>query len=247
MTLRATALVLLFQLSPAGLAQDAEDWIAACARISSTGDRILCLENALRGTPPSEAAVGESGTEEVADILAETPAVEQTEAETGAVIVNEPIADATTANEPIADEPIADEPIADEPIANETSGTASATIEVPAETPADASTTVEDVSPPTAPAVELGAEQVAKREDIDKEQVRVSASIVQHQLVGTGRLRLTLDNGQVWQQTGDDDDRIARRLRGREQIPVEMWQSRSGGYRMYLVDLDRTLRVRRIR
>ena len=95
--------------------------------------------------------------------------------------------------------------------------------------------------------VVLGEEQVARRNNEEEESVRISARIVEHRLVGTGRLRLTLDNGQVWQQTGDDDDRIARRIRDSTNIAVEMWQSRSGGYRMHLVDINRTLRVRRIR
>jgi hypothetical protein len=103
-----------------------------------------------------------------------------------------------------------------------------------------------DVASP-APEPELGAEQVARQNDVEEEQVTINASIVEHTLVGTGRLRLTLDNGQVWQQTGDDDDRVARRIRGQTDIAIEMWQSRSGGYRMHLLEADRTLRVRRIR
>ena len=95
--------------------------------------------------------------------------------------------------------------------------------------------------------VELGAEQLERDDEVEEEQVRVAAKIVDHALVGTGRLRFTLNNGQVWQQTGDDDDRIARRIRGQTDIDIEMWQSRSGGYRMLLIEQDRVLRVRRIR
>ncbi len=66
-------------------------------------------------------------------------------------------------------------------------------------------------------------------------------------MVGTGRLRFTLDNGQVWQQTGDDDAGINRKLRHYESVHAEMWQARSGGYRIYLVPIDRTVRVRRLK
>ena len=45
------ACVLLILAVPAA-ADDAEDAIAGCARLASTGDRILCLENALRELSP---------------------------------------------------------------------------------------------------------------------------------------------------------------------------------------------------
>lgn len=47
--------LLALSLSVNAGAQDADDAIAACARISSTGDRILCLETALRSQPAPEA------------------------------------------------------------------------------------------------------------------------------------------------------------------------------------------------
>jgi len=172
----------LFMAMPI-LASDADDTIAACARLASTGDRILCLEDALRSLDSTEATDSENPAEEMSAAIPE--------------------------------------------------------IEYEVLVAADA---VAESAPPA----ELGAEQVARQNDVEEEQVRINAKIVDHTLVGTGRLRLTLDNGQVWQQTGDDDDRIARKIRGQTDIDVEMWQSRSGGYRMLLVDIDRTLRVRRL-
>lgn len=47
--------LLALSLSVTAGAQNADDAIADCARISSTGDRILCLETALRSQPAPEA------------------------------------------------------------------------------------------------------------------------------------------------------------------------------------------------
>jgi hypothetical protein len=145
----------------------------------------------------------------------------------------------TPREEPPAPPPPAATPDADE----SSSGTSAVTV------PAEVETATDPVPPPRRQQenVALGEEQVARRNDEEEESVRVSARILEHGLVGTGRLRFTLDNGQIWQQTGDDDDRIARRIRNSTDIAVEMWQSRSGGYRMHLVEINRTLRVRRIR
>lgn len=181
-------------------ASETEDIIAECARIASTGDRILCLESALRQLAP--AAEGEA-----------VAALPDLAPERAAAAVAE-----TTATMP---------------------ATAGKKGSVEASAPAPVASAGEE-------APELGAEQVARQNDVEEETVRVSARIVDHELVGTGRLRLTLDNGQVWIQTGDDDDRIARKIRGETDIPVEMWQSRSGGYRMHLPGIDRTMRVRRL-
>jgi hypothetical protein len=193
--------------APAIAAANVDDAIAECARISSTGDRILCLEDALRQlSPATESAVIPEVDDEV--LVAED--TESTRSGAGHT--------ATAAGAAVA------AAIANQPAAEATS------------------TLATNESQP-----ELGAEQVARQNGVDEEEIRISAAIVEHTLVGTGRLRLTLDNGQIWQQTGDDDDRIARRIRGETDIAVEMWQSRSGGYRMHLLELDRTLRVRRIR
>ena len=95
---------------------------------------------------------------------------------------------------------------------------------------------------------DLGDEQMSRRDDHeDDDPGRVDANIIAHELVLTGRLRLTLDNGQVWQQTTDDDRNTARYLRGEDSVAIEIWKGRSGGYRMYLVPFDRTLRVKRLK
>lgn len=193
-------------------ASEADDAIAACARIAATGNRILCLEDALRKLSPADAAIT-------------MPA-----ADAGVLVAGDaeivPAGSNSSAPDTVKDVGAAD-----------VVGATTAATSVASEAGPELSK----------PQIELGAEQVARQNDEEEDQVRIIASIVEHTVVGTGRLRMTLDNGQVWQQTGDDDDRVARRLRGQTDIAVEMWQSRSGGYRMHLLEVDRTLRVRRIR
>ncbi|MCP5145636.1 MAG: hypothetical protein H6978_12585 [Gammaproteobacteria bacterium] len=60
-----------------------------------------------------------------------------------------------------------------------------------------------------------------------------------------GLLEIELDNGQVWRQISGDAARV--RLTSTEPQAVEMWSSWAGGYRMRLVDSERTLRVERLR
>jgi len=198
-------------------AAEVDDAIAACARISSTGDRILCLEDALRRLSPRDAPTALLEADEEEPVADEAASLTAGAGEVQPDSMPERV-DASDSTALAAD--------------------AAVSRSVP-EVVADAAE--------SAPQIELGAEQVARQNNVEEEQVRITASIVEHALVGTGRLRLTLDNGQVWQQTGDDDDRIARRIRGQENIAVEMWQSRSGGYRMHLLEADRIMRVRRIR
>ena len=214
-------LALLLQ-APVIAAQGANDVIAECARISSTGDRILCLEDALRQMSaadlPSTAAEPET-TVSAADAADPNSAADGAGLDAASTAGAAAVAGAATEN-----------------AANTAAQNSSPATQEASRVP---------VSPATEP--ELGAEQVARQNDVEQEQVIIGATIVEHTLVGTGRLRLTLDNGQVWQQTGDDDDRVARKIRGQTDIAIEMWQSRSGGYRMHLLEADRTLRVRRIR
>ena len=198
-------------------AAEVDDAIAACARISSTGDRILCLEDALRRLSPPDAPTALLEADEEEPVADEAASLTAGGGEEQPDSMPERV-DASDSTALAAD--------------------AAVSRSVP-EVVADAAE--------SAPQIELGAEQVARQNNVEEEQVRIKAAIVEHALVGTGRLRLTLDNGQVWQQTGDDDDRIARRIRGQENIAVEMWQSRSGGYRMHLLEADRIMRVRRIR
>lgn len=199
------------------VAADNEDAIARCAKIASVGERILCLENALRRAPGDSDRV--SYTDEMP-----TPEAITVGPESGA---------------------------ADLAVAGAESAVTTAVRDV--EEPASEELVPEispDVSvPSTASAAnELGAEQVAARNDSnDPTATRVNANIVAFDVVGTGRLRFRLDNDQIWQQIGDDHMNLSRKLRGADIVPVEMWRSRFGGYRMRIKSIDRIVRVKRLK
>jgi len=199
------------------VAADSEEAIARCAKIASVGDRILCLENALRR------ASGDSNRDSDTDELP-TPEAVTVEPESGAA----DLAVADTKSEVTTDVRDVEE---------------TASEEVAPEISPDVS-----LSSTASPANELGAEQVAKRNDSnDPTATRVNANIVAFDVVGTGRLRFRLDNDQIWQQIGDDDMNLTRKLRGADIIPVEMWRTRFGGYRMRIKSIDRIVRVKRLK
>lgn len=202
-----------FALSAAASAADPEAQIAACARIASVGDRILCLENALR---------------EASGVAIPRPPANADRKAADPTVVSEANEKPPVPADMATNAPAAASTMASLTLVNETGNAADVTA---ARMPED-----------------LGAEQVAnKGSAADQVEVRVNANIKRVDLVGTGRIRFTLDNGQIWQQTGDDDDRIYQRIRGEAATPVEMWQSRSGGYRMHVPSIDRTVRVRRLK
>lgn len=98
----------------------------------------------------------------------------------------------------------------------------------------------------SAAATGLGAEQVAVREQRDREAPTVmTAAVVGHQVVGYMQLQVELDNGQIWRQAQSEDpwDDIL------DDLPeqVEISASRFGGYRMKLVGQNRTMQVDRVR
>ncbi len=206
--------------SAPAVAEEPEEAIARCARIATVGDRLLCLENALRTSSRSSGETVHAEAEELPEVDDEA---------------------LTSVSDDLPVDPMT-APVADTPaVMPDTAPGAVVTSTVVAGGSGAAA---------TAPAVvsqqpELGAEQV--NELAAPKNTRIPATVVDFRMVGTGRLRFTLDNGQVWQQTGDDDAGINRKLRHYESVPAEMWQARSGGYRIYLVPIDRTVRVRRLK
>lgn len=202
-------------------AEEPEEAIARCARIATVGDRILCLETTLRNSAEARAQTVRTEAAELPEADDEVPTAVSDDAQVDPMTA--PVTDTSA-------------------VVPDTAAAATSTVAVSAGTAAG---TVESTN---SQHLELGAEQVSKRKGTeDNDPARIGAIIIAHELVLTGRLRLTLDNGQVWQQTTDDDRNIARHLKGEDNIPVEMWRGRSGGYRMYLVPFDRTLRVRRLK
>jgi len=101
------------------------------------------------------------------------------------------------------------------------------------------------------PAAEgLGAEQVNARAQSRSTAppaapVRVAANIVEHDIHGYAQLEVVLDNGQVWRQRQGDRQRV--RLHGDGPFPVEIFEARSGGYRMKLIEQYYTIVVERLR
>lgn len=93
----------------------------------------------------------------------------------------------------------------------------------------------------------LGAEQVADREPENDEDNRFQAAVVAFDFVRYQRLRVQLDNGQVWRQVDGDRVDVTRELDVDSKFDVELWKTGLGGYRMRIVTLDRTLRVQRLK
>jgi len=99
---------------------------------------------------------------------------------------------------------------------------------------------------PAAGVDELGAEQVAVLKGETVETPRTTAIVTRHAEVGYQKVRVWLDNGQIWQQTDGDRVRAIRKLRNDPTFAVELWKTRSGGYRMYIPSKNLTLRVKRL-
>ena len=224
--------------SAAATAQSNEDAISRCASIASVEDRIDCLEEALR-QPTDRGAQEDTAPHEVVEAVPEVDdevlhATAEEPAEPPVVEADDML---SVAAEEIPKEIVVAPIVQSGSIASAVAPAESG--EVAADEPAAESPTEESAAP------ELGAEQLTER--ATPKNTRIQATVVDFELVGTGRLRFTLDNGQVWQQTGDDDAGINRKLRHYETVPAEMWQARSGGYRIYLTPIDRTVRVRRLK
>lgn len=98
----------------------------------------------------------------------------------------------------------------------------------------------------TAPAAQdFGTEQVAvARGEFERPaENRMHATIASADANHRGIWTVQLDNGQRWRQT--ERESIPVRIDMSEPQPVEIWRSGFGGYRMELLALDRTIKVRR--
>ncbi|MGH9897187.1 MAG: hypothetical protein ACREA0_35370, partial [bacterium] len=95
---------------------------------------------------------------------------------------------------------------------------------------------------------ELGLEQVtAQTRRKGDAEAAVSATVVAFDFVGYRRLRVQLDNGQIWRQTDGDRPDVTTGLRGARTFDVELWRTRLGGYRMRIEPLNQTIRVNRLK
>lgn len=196
---------------------DNEDAIARCAKIVSVSDQVLCLQDALRGGLPSSDKAPDARISSTAE-----PIVVDPHAAIGPIVEADSVSVAPAPTQDVAKPTVGD-------VAPESSSAVAASSTGP-------------------PANELGAEHVTERNDSDTRTVpRVNANIISFQVVGSGSVRLWLDNDQVWQQTGDDNMNLSRKLRRADIVPVEMWRSPFGGYRMRIKSINRTVRVKRVK
>ena len=104
--------------------------------------------------------------------------------------------------------------------------------------------------PPAAPVVTgIGAEQVAVKEP-DAEESRAEPDsvtglrVAAYDTVHYQRLRITLENGQVWQQIQGDTQNI--RVDVERNPTVDISRSFLGGYKLRLNEMGRTIRVQRL-
>ena len=105
-----------------------------------------------------------------------------------------------------------------------------------------------DEAPARAPAPDgIGARQVRQRGQpagAELEAVR-DLRVAGYTQVPDRRLQIELENGQVWRQIAGDSQRLRADLRRNQTVDIE--ETRLGGYRLRLNEMNRTLRVERIR
>jgi hypothetical protein len=197
-----------------------EDVIAGCATQDAKDARIACLESELRRRADNDsgAAHAPSAPAEPAGQRPEALPVPPERPEQQAISPQSPIAQTEAArSDRLETSPAAEIPL------------------VPEES--------------RRPGLDdLGAEQVARRSaGRESADAPVRASVVSVNFVGYERLVVELDNGQIWRQTNGDRANVARDLRNEQTFEVEMRRTGLGGYRMYLVPLERTIRVERLK
>lgn len=193
---------------------DNEAAIARCASIRLAAERILCLEDALRG--------GSDGPAITPDVLVASPPAPASVARDAVSVLPAKVAVAPVVLQEV-DVPRVTE-VRPEPVRQQS------------------------VVSQTAVPQELGAEQISEiSKSARGRAASITAEVLSFDVLATGRMRFKLDNRQIWLQTGDDDKNVRRRLKGDGPFPVEMWRSRTGGYRMYFTKIKRTVRVKRVR
>jgi len=97
---------------------------------------------------------------------------------------------------------------------------------------------------------EIGAEQVRARSETAAEREARLASVsglrvAAYSEVPFQRLRVELENGQVWQQIKGDTQHVRVDLERNQTVDIE--ESTLGGYKLRLNEVRRTIRVERIR
>ena len=223
----------LVALLVAGIAQsaiaDVNDTIARCAMHEAKDDRIACLESELRALS--------GGAADAAPARPAIPAI------SGSAASPTPIAERPSPAPPVTGDvpPVARQEPAVSPAE-------AADVDEMPDKPVTPSATVEPAEPSPSSMDDFGSEQVERRsEGRSGDDVPVSAKVVAFDVVGYQRLRVELDNGQVWRQTNGDRADVLRDLRGQQTFDVELRRTGLGGYRMHIEPIDRTIRVERLK
>ena len=185
----------------------ADDIVEQCARTASSGERIQCLEDAIRrlqGVPVAEVV------EEVANSAPVPAPAVALPTDDSASEVAAPVVEASSMITKTAEKPV----------------------------PASTDKTID----------EFGLEQVEARNTTQRgPEERIKAEVVEFDFVGRQKLRVRLANGQIWKQTNADRPNHYRALRDKEGFSVELWETGLGGYRMYIAEIGRTVRVERLK
>lgn len=235
MTLRRTAATMTAAVAglaaalPAALPAPAaaqQDAIARCRDMPNDAARIACLEEALRADDEIAPAAPPAP--------APTPAPSQS-AEPAAVVAA-PSAPAPAAEPDAAPQRRGWMRLPSLPFVG---GDRDEVADAPEDVP-------ERITSSAPEAEDFGSEQVAAHANEPRETpARLIASVVDVDQVGFKRLQVELDNGQIWRQISSD--RPYNVFRYDEPREVEIWPTRTGGYRMRIVNADQVVRVERVR
>ena len=232
-------------------AAEENEHIAACSLKTSSEARISCLEDVIRNLSDDTSKVAANTPEAVAkDLLplepgsqvADTTAIVATAAAVQTA-VDVPATAAPSSAEPVIAGVTPDEPPAPMTASDDIKPHSAEEPQIAAE-PAILASTVEET--PSDELDRLGQEQL-DNPDAEKLDKRLSTHVVSFDFVAIERLRVRLENGQVWRQTDADRPKLSLSLRKLESFDVEMWKTGLGGYRMKILPTGKTVRIKRLR
>ena len=197
---------------------DSEEAIARCSRIASAGDRILCLENALR--------------EKSGEITAE-PVLESADSPVDAADDIGIAEEAVPAREEIVGPPAS---TPSESPADTVAGAAAANADV---------VTEQSAQEYEIGAEQVRARNMTQEQRESALETVTGLRVATYDEVPYQRLVVRLENGQVWRQIKGDIQRIRVSLERNQTVNIT--ESRLGGYQLRLNEIRRTIRVERLK
>ena len=117
--------------------------------------------------------------------------------------------------------------------------------------PVPADVAAPDTTLTEAPGVEeIGTEQIIARNQTQEERLAAlkqatGLAVAEYKLLAHDRLQVTLENGQIWRQIRGDTQRVNVTLRKNQTVDIS--ESALGGYKLRLNEMQRTIRVQRVR